>query len=822
MKKGFQPGTRNQKLFAAVPHDPSGTRNNEKDHDAPVFNFELETLNLKFFRAEARSRPSEGFPPWNERNPEPARLEPERPLPGIEEARMGSILVVDDERGISEIVKSFLVADGHSVQTAPDAESAMALTRSMPLDVVLTDIILPGASGVDLLRQIRDFSPDIQVIMMTGDPTLGTASESLRLGAADYLQKPVDRHEILKAVRNALHVKNLHEEKRRLEEENKRYTDHLEQLVEMRTRDLAASEASLRQRAEELALLNRLGRKVNESITVDDAVQWGLKEISHGLAPDLALIFLRCGDDLVLRGIFPEQAEAPLQPQHLHKVGTCLCGLAVSEDKAVYSSDLQADPRCTMRECLIAGFRSFGALPLRSGSEVIGVLGIASRELRDLSEHGSFFEALANELSVGLNKSILYDQVQRHAMELKASLARVEQAEAERMELQQHLQRAQRLEALGTLAAGIAHDFNNILGAMIGYTELTLLHTPPESRNAGHLKMVLNAGQRAKDLVRQILVFSRQSEEECKSVQIVHIVNEVLYFMRASLPTTIEIRKDLDHDIGMIMADPVQIHQVLMNLCTNAHHAMSEKGGILDIRVTSVNRRPDCDAPPPGLKPGPYVRLTVKDTGHGMDEATMARIFDPYFTTKEKGVGTGLGLAVVHGIIQKYGGGVTVQSEPGKGAVFDLYFPAIRKEQVLESPVQEDLPTGHESILLVDDDPLHLEVTRKTLEYLGYRVESRSSSVDALSLFASAPRRYDLVVTDATMPAMTGERLAMELMRIREDVHVVLCTGYGEEVMEEKVKAMGIRALIMKPFKIARIARVVRDVLDGKQHAETA
>jgi len=728
---------------------------------------------------------------------------------------MGTILVVEDEHGISEIVKSFLTADGHEVQTAPDAESAMAIVESTLPDVVLTDIILPGASGVDLLRQVREFYPDIQVIMLTGDPGLRTASESLRLGAADYLQKPVDRHEILKAVRNALRVKRLNEEKRRLEEENKKYTDHLEQLIEMRTRDLAAGEAVLRQRAEELSLLNRLSRKVNESLTVDDAVQWGLREIWQVLAPDLAVIFLREGENLVLRGILPEEAETFWEPHHLHKVGTCLCGLAISEGKALYCMDITEDPRCTMQECRLAGFRSFGALPLRSGSEVIGVLGIASREERDFGEHGSFFEALANELSIGLNKSILYDQVQRHAMELKASLARIEKAEAERRELQEHLQRAQRLEALGTLAAGIAHDFNNILGAMIGYAELALLHTPPDSKNFGHLRMVLNAGQRAKDLVRQILVFSRQSEEECKPVQIVHIVNEVLYFMRASLPATIEIRKTIDHDAGMIMADPVQIHQVLMNLCTNAHHAMCRKGGILDIRVTSATVPPEGDVSCPGLKPGAYVRLTVSDTGHGMDEATMARIFDPYFTTKEKGVGTGLGLAVVHGIIQKYGGGVTVQSEPGKGAVFDLYFPVISKGRVSESPIEQELPTGHESVLLVDDDPLHLEATRNMLEYLGYRVEPRSSSTEALEIFAQAPQRYDLVVTDVTMPRMTGEKLAAEIIKIREDMPVVLCTGFGEQVVEEHAKPAGVRSLIVKPFRIAKLARVVRDVLDG-------
>jgi signal transduction histidine kinase/DNA-binding response OmpR family regulator len=734
---------------------------------------------------------------------------------------MGNILVVDDERSIRITVKAFLEAEGHSVRTAEEAESAMAVIRNTDLDVVLSDIILPRVSGVDLLRQIREVSPRVQIIMMTGEPTLETASESLRLGAVDYLQKPVGKNEMLKAVRNALHVKSLNDERLRLQEENKRYTDDLERLVEMRTRDLAASEMALRRRAEELAILNRLARKVTESITVDDAVHWGLREVVQAVVPDLTLLFLREGDHLVLKGMFPELNATVWQPDDVHEVGRCLCGLAVSGDKAVYSSDIRVDCRCTMTECKNAGFCSFAALPLRIGSEILGVLGIASRRERDFSEHGAFFDALANEMSIGLHKSLLYEQVQRHAMELKASLSRIEEAEAERIELQQHLQRSQKLEALGTLAAGIAHDFNNILGAMIGYAELALLNTPEGSRSRDSIGMVLTAGERAKDLVKQILAFSRQTDEERKPIQITHIVNEVVKFMRASLPSTIEIHKNIGRDIGIIQADPVQIHQVLMNLFTNAHHAMSQEGGLLDIQISSVSLGSEYADAPPDLKPGPYVRVTVKDTGHGMDALTLARIFDPYFTTKEKGVGTGLGLAVVHGIVKKYGGGITVQSEPGQGTKFDLYFPVIRKESVSETPIPKDLPTGHERILLVDDDQLHLEVVQKTLEYLGYHVEPMTSSVAALTLFGAAPHRYDLVVTDMTMPTMTGDKLAMELMRIRADVPVILCTGYSDKIMEEKARATGIKAFVMKPVLIAQMARAVRDALDNRTGIQT-
>ena len=237
------------------------------------------------------------------------------------------------------------------------------------------------------------------------------------------------------------------------------------------------------------------------------------------------------------------------------------------------------------------------------------------------------------------------------------------------------------MEAIGTLASGIAHDFNNILAVVIGCTELALLRTAKESKAWQSLEMVLSAGQRAKDLVKQILAFSRQSEEERKPIQITRTVKEVLKFMRASLPATIEIREDIDSDSGAILADPVQIHQIVMNLCTNAHHAMSEKGGVLEVKLMSVNLGPGEDAVHPDLKPGPYVKVTVKDTGCGMDEATKVKIFDPYFTTKAKGVGTGLGLAVVHGLVQNHGGAITVESEAGKGSCSISISPPSRKRR---------------------------------------------------------------------------------------------------------------------------------------------
>ncbi|MFH0997814.1 MAG: response regulator [Pseudomonadota bacterium] len=729
---------------------------------------------------------------------------------------MGTILVVDDERSIRITVKAFLEADGHSVETAEDADSAMAALRDKPMDVILTDIIMPRLSGVELLRQIREISSDVQVIMMTGEPTLETASESLRLGAVDYLQKPVGKTEILKAVRNALRVKFLCDEKNRLETENQSYMNELEQLVEARTHALAASEVALRHRAEELSILNRLARKVNESLTVDDVVQFGLEEIVRASGSDFAVFFLRTGEDLTFKGQFSEHSQSKWQPRDVRKVGMCICGQAVRENKAIYSSDIRSDPRCRLAECMKAGFYSFAALPLRNGSDILGVLGIASLRQRDFQERAAFLEALANEMAIGLNKSLLYEQVQQHAMELKTSLSRIEEAEAQSCELLQHLQRSQKMEAIGTLASGIAHDFNNILSAVIGYTELAQLNTSDEVKCREKLNMVLAASGRAKALIQQILAFSRQSEEERKPVQIGHIVKEVLQFIRASLPATIEIRKNIDGNIENILADPVQIHQIFMNLCTNAHHAMKASGGLLDVSVTSVDIGPEYKIVHPNLNPGSHVRIKVKDTGHGMNQATLQKIFDPYFTTKEKGVGTGLGLAVVHGIVQKHGGAITVKSEPGKGTSFDLYFPAISKEALSISALPEELATGNERILLIDDEQNLVDIGREMLEYLGYTVETRTGSVDALALFSRNPGLFDLVITDLTMPDMTGDKLSAELLRLRPDIPIVLCTGYSERMMEERIKAIGVRALVMKPIVLSKMACAIREALDRK------
>jgi len=380
--------------------------------------------------------------------------------------------------------------------------------------------------------------------------------------------------------------------------------------------------------------------------------------------------------------------------------------------------------------------------------------------------------------------------------------------------LEDQVIQSQKMDAIGTLAGGIAHDFNNILSAIMGYTQLSLIDAPDNSQISHQLERVLQASHRAKELVDQILTFSRQEEQKKEPVQIRLIVGEVLKLLRASIPSTIEFKLDIQKGTGVILADPIQIHQVLMNLCANAAHAMTKKGGALSITLANRDIDNACAKQFSDLSPGPYVLLTVADTGHGIDEATVEKIFNPYFTTKEPGEGTGLGLSVVHGIIRDMGGFIKVYSEKGQGTSFQLYIPRVKidSNQVIFS--EKTPPAGTERILIVDDEEFVLDLFKVMLTSLGYQVKARISSIEALEAFKANPGNFDLVITDQTMPNMTGEKLAEKILAIRPDIPVVLCTGFSAIMTAEKAKAKGIRAFIKKPVLKNELAGTIRTVLD--------
>ncbi|MFC1884562.1 PAS domain S-box protein [Thermodesulfobacteriota bacterium] len=385
---------------------------------------------------------------------------------------------------------------------------------------------------------------------------------------------------------------------------------------------------------------------------------------------------------------------------------------------------------------------------------------------------------------------------------------------SETKELRAQLHQAQRVEAIGTLAGGIAHDFNNILGAIIGYTELAGLDIPKSSPASNNLLEVLKACERAKDVVSQILAFSRQTELKDKPIKLAPVIKEGLKLLRASLPTTIEIRANIEDDTGTVVVGPSQIHQVLMNLCTNAAHAMQETGGVLEVTLLATELDSEAAAAIQNLKPGPYVSLAVSDSGYGISSELKDRIFEPYFTTKEKGVGTGLGLSVVHGIVARHSGAISFNTDPGKGTTFYVYLPRF-KDQAEETfePVEEP-PTGKEHILFVDDEENLVQVVQQMLEHLGYKVTAKTSPIEALETFKSKPEIFDLVITDQTMPNMTGEKLAKKFIQIRPKIPIILCSGFSGIMSESKAIAIGIKAYVIKPFLMMDLAKKVREVLD--------
>lgn len=397
----------------------------------------------------------------------------------------------------------------------------------------------------------------------------------------------------------------------------------------------------------------------------------------------------------------------------------------------------------------------------------------------------------------------------------------LKEAEAEKQELAEQLRQSQKMEAIGTLAGGVAHDFNNILSGILGFTELALANPNCDPKNQQHLELVLNAARRASDLVNQILVFSRKNDERRSFVDVYSIVAEAARLMRKTIPTTVNINQDLDSETGTILANATQLHQVVMNLCTNAYHALKKQAGTIGISLEAVDIDSDLASQYSNLKEGSYALLMVSDTGCGIDPDIIERIFEPFFTTKKPGEGTGMGLAVVHGIVQSHGGAIGVESTVGTGTIVKVFLPLKEKElKAGLSPADSTSLTGTEHLLLIDDEEMLVVLGRETFEALGYRVTTFDSALQAMDAFEADPDFYDLIITDQSMPEMTGEFLAEQALAIRPDIPIILCTGYSSAIeSEEEIRALGIRALLMKPIELEALAVTVRKLLDKSVHS---
>ena len=425
------------------------------------------------------------------------------------------------------------------------------------------------------------------------------------------------------------------------------------------------------------------------------------------------------------------------------------------------------------------------------------VNGFVSVELRDKIFHVS--NSLINHEDGRISKLTVY----RDITEIKV--------------MENRLQQAYKMEAIGTLAGGIAHDFNNILFPIVGHTEMLLEDFPENNSIRNSLNQIYTSAMRARELVKQILTFSRQEKNELKLIKIQPIVKEALKMIRSTIPTTISIHHNLESNCGAVKADPTQIHQIVMNLATNSYHAMEQNGGELKVLLRELELEKD-ELTAMDMPSGTYACLTISDTGIGMSKSVLKKIFHPFFTTKKNGKGTGMGLSVVHGIVKTMNGGVKVYSEPGKGTEVRVYLPVVKNaSQHNLNGIKAPLPRGHERILLVDDEEAIISMEKMVLERLGYKVTSRTSSIEALEAFRVGSDRYDMVITDMAMPKMPGDKLAAELIKIREDIPVILCTGFSETMTEEQLAALGIAGLLLKPIISKDLAEKIREILDREQ-----
>lgn len=518
------------------------------------------------------------------------------------------------------------------------------------------------------------------------------------------------------------------------------------------------------------ALMGDVVRRVAETLHVEYCTVLDL-------VPDGSALRIQAGigiaEELIGQATLSAQAD-------VHAGYTLLAGEPVVVHDL--STETRFIPQITHHHGVVSGV----SVIIHGMGRPFGVLGVyTTRQRTFTSDDVHFLEAVANVLAGALERQRLDEQVRQ----------------------------GQKMQAIGTLAGGIAHDFNNILAAILGYTELASEDIPRDSLPWRNLQHVLTAAARARELVQQIMAFSRQSTPQRQPVDLHLLVREMLSLLRASLPSTIEIRQHIATDIGTVLAAPTQLHQVLLNLCANAERAMRATGGVLDVRLEAVHVDATLAAAHPELTPGPHARLTVRDTGHGMAPEVLERIYEPFFTTKDVGEGTGMGLAVAHGIVASHGGAMTVTSAPGKGTTFAIYLPCSDEPATDATAGDDPVPRGHERILFVDDEAVLVALGQEMLTRLGYAVAAYTSSTEALAAFCAAPHRFDLVITDQTMPKMTGEALTRALREIRPDLPIILCTGFSHTMTEDQAVALGIDAFLMKPLVARELGRVIRRIL---------
>lgn len=564
--------------------------------------------------------------------------------------------------------------------------------------------------------------------------------------------------------------------------------------------------------SEKLAKALQVGFVINSTIDLEEVLNLIMKYaniVTDAVASTLMLLDEKTGE-LVFS--IPTGPNA----EHLKDVrippGAGVAGWVAEKQAYLLVPDTRKDDRFYPQIDDMTGMetRSLLCVPMKSKRKLIGVLEVMNKKDNSFftEDDALILSVFSHHAAIAIENAMLFNSMKNRL-------------EREKM-IEQKMAESARLQAIGTLAGGIAHDFNNILSAIMGYTDLARMDSDKLSRPYANLTKILAASERARDLIHQILAFSRQVEvAKPRPVQVNIIVKEALKLLQASFPKTIRMVEDLSCS-STIMGDATQIHQVVMNLCTNAAQAMKEKqNGVLTVTLESVTLPAPSEKNQTVLPPGLYLKLEVADTGNGMPSHVMERIFEPFFTTKPKGQGTGMGLSVVHGIVKKHDGDIQVQTTPGEGSIFQVFFPVAQQggQPAVEKKNPENLPRGTEHILVVDDDIMLLDVIKRGLNSLGYHVTIETGSLDAIRKFKVHPDEYDLVITDMSMPEMDGDQMSLVMRNLRSDIPMIMCTGFSAQMCEDVAQKKGFAAFLMKPVQLGDLARVVRRILDAEPKA---
>lgn len=548
-----------------------------------------------------------------------------------------------------------------------------------------------------------------------------------------------------------------------------------------------------------------MGTLINSTLNLTEVLSLTMKtvnKVTNSTASTLMLLD-ESSDELVFSVPSGPKADDILDVRI--KKGQGIAGWVALNEEPVLIDDVSTDKRFYGGIDVQTGFktRSVIAVPLKTRSKLIGVLEVINKEDEDCFTNRDLLllTLFATYAAMAIENARLYS-------ELKAKME-------EEKNIREKLIESNRLQAVGQLASGLAHDFNNILSAIMGYTEMAKMDIPENNSAKEYLSQVLNASRRAQDLVEHILTFASEHKLESKPLDLKNIVDGIIPFLSPSIQGTVEITKEFPDAPCTVMGDQTKLKQMLLNICTNANHAMGEKGGHLTISLKPVEIKNNIHSSDNAPESGHYIKMSIKDTGPGMDDGVLKRIFEPYFSTKGNGMGIGLGLSVVQGIVKSHGGSINVRSMPGKGTTFEVLIPRVDKILKKGTDSLDDIPCGSENILFVDDEELLTDLGSQLFGHLGYNVISKNDPAEALQMFTQDKNAFDLVFTDLAMPKMTGDELAKNILEIRPDIPIILCTGFNDRINEKKAREIGIKAFMTKPMLMKDLAMTVRKCLDG-------